>query len=368
MPKILAINNTIFYESKNKLFLNKETGIFFLRLNELGNDVSVFQISQIRTKKDSFANFLISDKGLKIYEVKRENNRLLAFIKSFFIIQKAILKNDFVYIFYPGPICLIIALLSIIYRKPYGLYVRGEQGIFTNLSIKIFKKAQIIFTISPKFTNLISNYNNNTNTIRPMIALSESDIKTKKSINSDKTVNLLYVGRLVYDKGIFELVDAVKKLIEDNYKVHLNLVGDGTDYEKLKSKVKSQNLQEVVNFTGMISDKNKLIDVYKKSEIFVLPTYHEGFPRVLYEAMIMGIPIVTTFVGSIDYLMKKEINCLEIKVRDIDSIVFALKRLIDKPKLANDLTEKARKTVINYLSDKKRNHEEHLNHFIKTIS
>ena len=118
----------------------------------------------------------------------------------------------------------------------------------------------------------------------------------------------------------------------------------------------------------MISDKNKLIDVYKKSEIFVLPTYHEGFPRVLYEAMIMGIPIVTTFVGSIDYLMKKEINCLEIKVRDIDSIVFALKRLIDKPKLANDLTEKARKTVINYLSDKKRNHEEHLNHFIKTIS
>lgn len=365
MKKILAINNTIFYKKKKELYLNKSTGDFFIQLSKLGNDVSIFQISQTKTKKDSFANFLITDKNLKIHEVERKNNRFFAFLKSFFVVQKAILKNDFIYIYYPGPICLIIALMCICYRKPYGLYIRGEQGINSRLSIEIFKKAKIIFTVSPKFTHNILSYNDNTNTIRPMISFSESDIVTKKNIKFNKIVNLLYVGRLVFDKGLFELLDAVKKLKDQKYKVHLNLVGSGSDYKKLEIRVKNLNLQSEVTFSGMISDKTELIEVYKMSDIFVLPTYHEGFPRVLYEAMIMSIPIVTTFVGSVNYLMKKDVNCLEIKVKDIDSIVRALKTLIDNPNFANDLTKQARKTMINYLADKKIKHADHLDLFIR---
>lgn len=365
MKNILLINNTIFYEDDGELYLNKETGNFFVQLQNLGNKVSAFQISQPKTDKDSFANFSLSGKGVKIYEVKRKSNRYLAFLKSFFVIQKALLKNDFVYIFYPGPICLIIALLCMLYRKPFGLYIRGEQGINSKLSIKIIKKAKIIFTISPKFTQIISRFNVNTHTIRPMVGFLESDIKQAQTINFDKTINLLYVGRLVFDKGLFELIDAVRILKDKKYDVHLNLVGGGTDYDNLQLKVNALNLKENVTFFGMVSEKQKLINIYNSNDIFVLPTYHEGFPRVLYEAMMMQIPIITTFVGTINFLMKDEYNCLELKVKDINSIVSAVERLISKPQVAQNISDQGRKTIIEYLVDKKIKHVEHLNNFIE---
>lgn len=367
MKKILTINNTIFYEEDNKLFLNKETGGFFVKLDELGNRVNTFQISQKKTAKDTFANFSLSDTNIKIYDVKRRRNRFLPFMKSFFVIQKVILKNDFVYIFYPGPICKIIALFCIFYRKPYGIYIRGEQGIESKLSQFILRNAKTIFTISPSFTQRILNYNKQTQTIRPMIGFDESDMIIHRKIDFSKKIKLLYVGRLVFDKGLFELLDALEVLKEKNYDIHLSLVGGGTDYDALVSYIEQKKLEENVTFFGMISDKYKLIEIYQGSDIFVLPTYHEGFPRVLYEAMIMHIPIVTTFVGTIDYLMKDNSNCLELIPKNSESIVNQIEKLIKNPSLAQSLADNGLETIIYYLKDKKTNHAEQLDQFIQNF-
>ncbi|AZA63241.1 glycosyltransferase [Chryseobacterium indoltheticum] len=362
---MLTINNTIFYEENNKLFLNKETGGFFVKLEGLGNSVSAFQISQKKTAKDTFANFSLSDTNVKIHDVQRNGDRFLPFLKSFFIIQKEILKNDFVYIFYPGPICQIIALLCIFYRKPFGLYIRGEQGIESKLSQIIVKKAKTIFTISPRFTEKILRSNIHTQTIRPMIGFEESDIILQKKIDFSGKVELLYVGRLVFDKGLFELLDALEVLKTKKFNVHLKLVGGGTDYDALVSYVKQKKLDENVTFFGMISDKATLINIYKMSDIFVLPTYHEGFPRVLYEAMMMHMPILTTFVGSIGYLMKDNSNCLELVPKNNESIVNQVERLINDSDLAQKLADRGLNTITSYLEDKKVNHAEQLDQFIK---
>ncbi|MEZ7514292.1 glycosyltransferase family 4 protein [Flavobacterium frigidarium] len=365
MKKILIINNTIFYEKNEELFLNKETGHFVIDLRDFGNSVSVFQISQPKRARDSFANFSLSNKDISIYEVKRKGSRLYSFIKSFFVMQKAILKNDFVYIYYPGPICLVVALSCMIYKKPFGLYIRGEQGIDSMLSLKIIKRAMFIFTISPKFTENISFNNKDVNTIRPMISFNEGDVLKERILDFGKRVNILYVGRLVFDKGLFELIDAVKILKINNHNIHLNLVGDGIDKDKLQSKVKEEDLLNEVSFLGMISDKQELINIYRCNEVFVLPTYHEGFPRVLYEAMMMNIPIITTFVGTINYLMENERNCLELKVKDIGSIVTAVERLIKDPNLGQKFADQGRLTVMNYLGNKKVKHSELVNHLIQ---
>ncbi|MBK1897721.1 glycosyltransferase [Chryseobacterium sp. YIM B02567] len=362
---MLTVNNTIFYEENNKLFLNKETGGFFVKLAGLGNHVSAFQISQKKTDKDTFANFSLSDTNIRIHDVKRRGSRFLPFLKSFFVIQKVIMKNDFVYIFYPGPICQIIALLCIFYRKPYGLYIRGEQGIESKLSQIILKKAKTIFTISPSFTQKILSYNKHTQTIRPMIGFEESDIIAHRKIDFNKKIELLYVGRLVFDKGLFELLEALEVLKAKNYNVHLKLVGGGTDHDALVSYVEQKKLEENVTFFGMISDKDKLITIYQESDIFVLPTYHEGFPRVLYEAMMMHMPIITTFVGTINYLMKDNSNCLELIPKDSKSIVDQTEKLINDSDLAQNLADNGLKTIISYLNDKKMNHAEQLDQFIQ---
>lgn len=364
--RILTINNTIFYREKDGLFLNKETGHFFVDLLSANNIISVFQINQKKSESDGFANFDVTNKGLKIFTVDRNKNRLIPFIKSFFMINRLVSKNDFIYLFYPGPICMVIAMLCIFYRKPYGIYVRGEQGIFSMISKYILRRAKIVNTISPSFTNHIKSLNIYTYTIRPMISFSESDIRhEKRSFGNDK-IKLLYVGRIVFDKGVFELVKAVRNLKENGYNIHLNIVGDGTDKNKLQDLVSSYSLNDDVSFIGMISDKEKLIEIYDTSDIFVLPTYHEGFPRVIYEALIMHMPILTTFVGSIEYLMKDNYNCIRLEVKSIESISLAVEKLIKNPELRNSIAENGKQTIVDYLKDKKMSHAEWVSNFVRS--
>ncbi len=362
--KILAVNNSPFYEENKSLFLDKETGLFFTGLNELGNAVSLFQISELMTVDASFASFKISDRGLFIYEVKRRNNRFIPFFKSFFVIQKAILKNDFIYVYYPGPICQVITLFCILYRKPFGVYVRGEQGILTFFSRFILRNADIIFTVSPRFSNQIFSLNSNTQTIRPMIGFNESDILKPFDIVFNNSINILYVGRLVFDKGIFELIEALSVLVNNGGNFHLNLVGPGPDAEKLRDFVNIKGLERNVSFFGMVSDSSKIKEIYRNNDVFILPSYHEGFPRVLYEAMMMRIPILTTFVGTIDYIMKDKYNCLKILPKDVNSIVNRVEELVSNAELAQVIVDNGAATILNYLSDKKENHAKQLNDFI----
>lgn len=358
--KLLLINNTIFYEADNAIYLNKETGVFFKKMQDLGNEVVTFQISQDRTNKDVFANFQISDKGIKIYRVKRKSRKLLSFFKSFFVIQKVVLKADFIYIYYPGPICMFIALCCFFYKKPYGLYVRGEQGILSKLSKLIIKRADIINTVSPKFTEELRKINSNVETIRPMIGFNEDDIIVNRAYKEKEEYRILFVGRLSLDKGVYELVDSLKILEAKGIKVKLRFVGPGPEFEKIKS----LNIWNV-ELLGMVSDINYLKEIYHNSDVFVLPTYHEGFPRVLYEAMMMGIPILTTFVGTIGYLMRDGYNCYKIEVKSASSIAEKIGFLLNDFSKRSYIANNARKTVEEYLSNKKLSHAEQLNEYLK---
>lgn len=365
--KILLVNNTIFYEEGDALYLNKETGNFFVQMGKQGYAISVFQISQIKTSKDSFANFNIKGHGLKVYDVKRRKNRILPFIKAFFKIINIVNKNDFIYLFYPGPICQVIALICFLFNKPYGIYLRGEQGINSFISKFLLKKAKFVLTISPEFTVKVSEFNPKSYTIRPMIGFSEKDIIKDKKIHFKEVVNLLYVGRIVFDKGLFELIDALKILIEKGYSIFLNLVGGGTDLEKLKNYVGKKSLTAHVKFHGMISDQLNLKNIYSENDLIILPSYHEGFPRVLYEGMIMHMPIITTFVGSIGFLMKDKENSIEIKPQNVQSIVDGLELVLKDESLAQSISDEGTNTIIKYLVDKKLDHSLQLDSLLKNI-
>src|SRR5690606_37182850 len=127
------------------------------------------------TEKDTFANYSISGKGLNIINVRRYGNRYWAYFKAFFLGIRTILSVDFVYLFYPGPICAVLATLCILFRKDYGIYVRGEQGITSRISSFLYSRAKVVFTISPKFTELIRGVQKNASTIRPMVDINDDD-------------------------------------------------------------------------------------------------------------------------------------------------------------------------------------------------
>lgn len=121
---------------------------------------------------------------------------------------------------------------------------------------------------------------------------------------------LLFVSRFIRAKGLIETIRACAILRDQGYNFVLNCLGDGEMREAAEREVARLDLRNQVNFTGYIPE-SKVTEYFFKSDIFVFPTSHaEGFPNVLFKAVAVGLPVVTTKVrASADYLSEPE-NCL----------------------------------------------------------
>jgi glycosyltransferase involved in cell wall biosynthesis len=121
---------------------------------------------------------------------------------------------------------------------------------------------------------------------------------------------LLFVSRFIATKGLLETIRACKILKDKGYKFILHCVGDGEIRNEAESEVEKLNLQSEVKFTGYIPE-NEVTKYFLKTDLFIFPTRHiEGFSNVLFKAVAVGMPIVTTKVrAAVEYLKNRE-NCL----------------------------------------------------------
>ena len=112
-----------------------------------------------------------------------------------------------------------------------------------------------------------------------------------------KKYDLVFAARLEKNKGILNLVKAVKILKKQKPDISLLIIGDGSLKEKLQSYVQKNDLIRNVVFSGWLATLEDVARAYGSARIFVNPSFNEGGPRVLLEAMSMGLPAVTARVG-----------------------------------------------------------------------
>lgn len=133
---------------------------------------------------------------------------------------------------------------------------------------------------------------------------------TRKQKESNDVFDLFFVSRFIPAKGLIETIDACKLLKEKGYKFRLFCVGDGETREEAENNVKKYNLQDQVFFTGYISE-DEVTKHFFEQDIFVFPTRHaEGFPNVLFKAVAVGMPILTTRVRAANDYLTENINCV----------------------------------------------------------
>jgi glycosyltransferase involved in cell wall biosynthesis len=125
---------------------------------------------------------------------------------------------------------------------------------------------------------------------------------TRYSVNENKNndrVEILFLGWLVEDKGIFDLVKATEYLIEKGITAfRFNVAGRGQDEELFRQTIKDRNVMQYFNLEGWVDGKKKK-RLFNENHIFVLPTYFEGMPNALLESMASGIASLASDVGSI---------------------------------------------------------------------
>ena len=161
-----------------------------------------------------------------------------------------------------------------------------------------------------------------------------SKYKTKHS--SDKT-SFIMASRLVTDKGIGEAIEAFKELHLEYPNTELRIAGDGPEREKFVALAKDI---DAISFMGHQTDPYKVIS---EADIFLQPTYHEGFSVVLVEASMLAKPIIATAVGGNVEIIRNNDTGLLVPAKDVKSLAMAMEKLYVNTAFRDTLAKSARK-------------------------
>jgi glycosyltransferase involved in cell wall biosynthesis len=120
---------------------------------------------------------------------------------------------------------------------------------------------------------------------------------------SARPFRIVWAGRIVADKGLPDLLDAIRTLRTDGFEVTLDVVGDGPDRPALVDAARQLQVDDAIRWTGFVGNRELYLGRLRAADAFVLPSRAEGVPKVLIEAMAAGLPIVATTVGAIPRLL-----------------------------------------------------------------
>ncbi len=163
-----------------------------------------------------------------------------------------------------------------------------------------------------------------------------------RRLSSPESLTLLCVGRLTPAKGQHLLLETLAQIkTMGRRKIRLVLVGDGPDAASLKALSQRLGITELVRFTGALN-QSEVRAFYKTADAFVLPSFAEGVPVVLMEAMASGLPCLSTRIAGIPELIEDGKDGLLVPPSDIDALVKQILALADDRELRQRLGQAGR--------------------------
>jgi glycosyltransferase involved in cell wall biosynthesis len=176
-------------------------------------------------------------------------------------------------------------------------------------------------------------------------------IKTSdlRLLNMKDKMKFIFVGRLEINKGIKELLVAA---LNFRHHIILTIVGDGTLKSYIRDFILVHNLSNTINCIGHIEFGSDLLKVYRRNDFFIFPSYSEGLPQVLLEAMASGCVVLTTDVGSIPYIVQNNVNGVLFKAHDQTSLNTTIQRLLEGSFNTSCLRKNGIKTALKYTSER----------------
>lgn len=282
--------------------------------------------------------------GSKWHKLKIAMQALVQFIFT-------VSKFDLVHINMASDVSLYRKLPFIYFTKLFGkklvIHQHGgniEQFYYSECSTKrrqfiqkTLQKADAFVVVAPYLKDIFKDI-----VEEEKIVVLPNAIDIPENISKEyQEQNLLFLGRLCKEKGIFELLEAVKELKKEFPNLHLYLGGVWIEDELEQ---KARQCESYVHYLGWIDAEQK--DKYlKKCNIFVLPTYFEGLPMSLLEGMAYGCACVASEVGGIPQVMTSGKDGIVIPAKDVQALKDSIKELLENQKLQKELGRNARKTV-----------------------
>lgn len=320
-------------------------------------------------QKGTHALDLILDSGLNFIPVKLSRStisplndlktykKILSFVKSW--------KPDLIFAVAIKPI-LISGLISRKFSIPVLSMMTGLGYVFSSDTVKAalvkpFIQQLLSYTFANPLNKLLVLNNEDALWAEKNLKVTSKKVSTLPGIGVDISrfkaspkpegkFTLAYVGRMLKDKGLYELINAIKILQQKGTALELVLAGapDPSNPASISEKIilEWQN-QGLCKYLGHINDIPGFLN---KANALVLPSYREGMPTCIIEASASGLPCIATNVaGCRDAVIDDKTGIL-VKPRDIQSLAEAIQKLANNPQLCEKMGKNARKMAIELYS------------------
>ncbi len=264
---------------------------------------------------------------------------------------------DVAFIVWPHLPSVLFLVLCVVLRRPNILYIRShikseflpyrkKSAILSVMGQCVIFLLEVLLRLLPRKSTFIVfagegvaiSYKNLLDTKRYVTlhpsVIEDGDIVEEVKVHCREQFVVLYVGRIVPEKGLDILLDAISKM-KDRSSVRLWVCGDGSELHALMKKAQNVGISENVMFWGFIRDWERLRDLYDESDVVVMPSITEGFGKVAVEAMARGKPVIASDLPGVP--VKDNVSGIMFRVGDSDELCMCLERLRNDPKLREKL-------------------------------
>lgn len=156
---------------------------------------------------------------------------------------------------------------------------------------------------------------------------------------------LLFVGRLVSEKGVQVLLEAAPAILERHPGATIVIAGAGYYEAELRKLAESKGLSDSVKFFGLANDAD-LSELYTIADVLVVPSLYEPFGIVALEGMAARVPVVTSDAGGLKDIIEHTVDGITTFAGDPESLAWGILQVLDNPELAGQIKEAARNKVL----------------------
>lgn len=213
--------------------------------------------------------------------------------------------------------------------KPYGLYLRSFKDIFDKIICVSNHTGESVVNLGIDKSKVCTIYGTNI-TIKNTI----KKFKHRKNV-------ITYIGRLSKEKGVDIFIRSIGLLRKDSLeRCRIRIIGNGEEEDNLRKLSKELEIEKYIFFEGYKED-DKVSEILNESDIFVLPSYTEGLPLALLEAMSQKVFCIASNVGGIGEVLKDKINGFTIKSGEYTELASKIEYALNNKRELERMTEDA---------------------------
>jgi len=194
-----------------------------------------------------------------------------------------------------------VPVVNHIHGAEFDAFYENASHRKKNLVRKVYDKCQMLIALSDEWKEKLKQI-----VAEEKICVIENYCRIPEDVNVERKKQILFLGEIGKRKGCFDIPEICERALEGTLDVSVVLAGDGA-IEQLKELLEGKRIETAVSFPGWVrgGEKERLL---RESSVFLFPSYHEGMPMAVLEAMAYGMAIVTTKVGGIPKLIEHGVS------------------------------------------------------------